>query len=825
MNFSFDKIAIMSDGQDVNYHEMLRHVSVFAGQTSGEKPSKTLIFSENRIGWVYAFFSVWQNRSVAVPVDASATVSDLDYILRDCQPETMWVSMSRAKIAKQAIEASGIDVRMHIIEEAETLPTEGVEENPDTIDRAAYDANAISLIIYTSGTTGNPKGVMLSYGNLWANIHGVADEVPIFTPERRTLVLLPVHHVLPLMGTIIAPIMIGGGIIICETLQAADIMNSLCRGKVAIFIGVPRLWQMLYAGIMKKINASAATRALYNMCAKAHSRALSRFVFQSVRKKMGGHLDFCVSGGAALDKEIGEGLTTLGLDVLEGYGMTETAPIISFTRPGDFIPGCAGKPLPSVECKIVDGELCAKGANLMLGYYNRPEETSKVIDADGFIHTGDLARFDEDGRVYITGRTKEIIVLSNGKNVQPNEIEYKLEKYDTRVKEAAVMQNGDMLMAIIVPQEKWAEGKSDEDIEAALKREVIEPYNLTVTNYKKLMSIFVYHGELPRTKLDKLQRFKLKDIVSGHRKEEKTADAKKDENVSKEYRILSQYIADEKKTDVHPEDHLEVDLAFDSLDKVGLQSFIEQSFGVSIKPEEMSTVKAIAARVEHEKTHVDTSHIDWHEIMTSDSSSLQLPHASALYTTYAKMFKGYFRLYNRLSVKGRENIPANGPYIIAPNHQSFLDGALAVVGMDSKTLRDCYFYATEEHVKGKTLKKMAQDNNIILMERKNLKNSILKLAEVLKQGKNIVIFPEGSRTHDGEMGMFKKTFAILSKELGVPVVPVCINGAYKALPRGTHYMKPSKISVEYLPPVYATINDTYDSIINRVRDEIQKILR
>ena len=150
------------------------------------------------------------------------------------------------------------------------------------------------------------------------------------------------------------------------------------RGKVAIFIGVPRLWQTLYAGIKKKIDEKAVTRILFNICRSVGSRRLSRFVFQSIRKKMGGHIDYCVSGGAALDAEIGKGLRTLGLDVLEGYGMTETAPIITFTRPDDIIPGCVGLPMPSVECKIIDGELCAKGPNVMMGYYNRPEEIGRA---------------------------------------------------------------------------------------------------------------------------------------------------------------------------------------------------------------------------------------------------------------------------------------------------------------------------------------------------------------------------------------------------------------------------------------------------------------
>lgn len=824
MKFSLDRIAIMSSVGDVTYQEMLQHVSVFGSHTKELNPKKTVIFSENRIGWVYAFYSVWQNRSTAVPVDATATVSDLEYIVRDCTPECMWVSEACEKVAREVVSHLDFDVKILIINEVEKEDTKGFDADISTLDEKSYDDNAIALIIYTSGTTGSPKGVMLTYRNLWTNKAGVCDEVPVFNGKRRTLMLLPVHHVLPLMGTVVAPILQGDGIIICESMQGPDIMEALCRGKVGIFVGVPRLWQMLYAGIMKKVNASFVTRALFNLCKKVHCLKFSRFIFATVHKKMGGHLDYCVCGGAPLDKEVGEGLSALGFHLLEGYGMTEMAPIIAFTRPGDYICGCAGLPLPSVDCKIVNGELCCKGNNLMKGYYNRPEETAEVIDADGYLHTGDLGYLDERGRVYITGRTKEIIVLSNGKNVQPNEIEYKLEKYDSRVKEAAVVQNGDMLMGIIVPNEAWARNLSDEEVEIALKKEVIEPYNLTVTNYKKLMSIFVYRGDLPRTKLDKIQRYKLKDIIENKVESVKSKDDSLEE-MTNEMRILKEYIEAEKKIPVHADDHLETDLAFDSLDKVGLQGFIEQTFGVDIQPEVMTTLRSVAEKVESGKTHIDVNKMDWHEMLLANNSSLELPSTSVFYPLHSKLFKSFLKLNNRLKIVGEKNVPNKGPFIIAPNHQSFLDGPIVASGLSYKTLKNSYFFATEEHVKHPVVKSLAKRNNIIIMEKHNLKNSILKLSEVLKLGKNVVIFPEGSRSYDGEMVPFKKTFAILSKELNVPVVPVCIRGAYDVLPRGSKWIKPKKIEVEYLPPVMPANEDTYDSISDKVRDSIQKSLK
>ncbi|MBR5394573.1 MAG: AMP-binding protein [Bacteroidaceae bacterium] len=829
-----NKIAIIAGKHDVTYAELLQRVAQFARKTPKGKDTKTVIFSENREGWAYSFFSIWLNEGIAVPVDASSTVGDVAYILNDCQPNAIWVSKEREAVLRESLtlafsKGEGTTPDVFIIDDYEqvSLENEPVTSILPWSALSEPDNDDTAVIIYTSGTTGSPKGVMLSYANLKANIYSVSYDVPIFTEKRRTLVLLPLHHILPLMGSLIAPLYIGGGIAICPSLSGPDIMDTLCRGQVGIMIGVPRLWQTLYVGIKKKIDQSVVARMLFAFCKAMKSRTLSRIVFSSVRKKMGGHIDYCVSGGAALDREIGEGLRTLGLDVLEGYGMTETAPIIAFTRPGDIIPGCSGLPLPGVECKLVDGELCVKGPNLMKGYYNRPEETKAVIDNDGYLHTGDLATFDSVGRITLTGRTKEIIVLSNGKNVQPNEIEYKLEKYDQYVKEAAVVQDDDMLRAIIVPQQAWASTMTDSEVAVTLKREVLEPYNMTVSAYKKIMNVLVYRGDLPRTKLDKLQRFKLGAIL----KEEQGARSKEHESKPEpdfeEYLLLKRFIESEKGVKVHATDHIETDLALDSLDKVSLQGFIEGSFGTSVSVDAMPTfpnIEALARHVAAQKTKMEAEDVDWHQLLHGPVDALPLPTAGFAYRFISRLLKWLFRLYNCLKIKGKKNIPQKGACILAPNHQSYADAPLVLSGLSWDTLGEYYFYATEEHVRSNYRRKLAAQSNVIVMERSNLKNSILKLAKVLREGHRVIIFPEGARTHDGGTVPFKKTFAILAKELDVPIVPVCIRGAFEALPRGSSFMRPKHIKVTFLPAIKPSPEQTYEELTRKTQDAIEALL-
>ncbi len=824
-----NKVAIIAGEHNVTYGELLRRVTQFARKTPKGKQTKTVVFSENREGWAYAFFSIWQNEGVAVPVDASSTAHDVAYILSDCQPDAVWVSRESETVLREAIAEANVRTDVFVIDDCENLSL-SAEPATSILPWAALDEpdnDDTAVIIYTSGTTGSPKGVMLSYANLMANVHSVSRDVPIYNAERRALVLLPLHHVLPLMGSLIAPLYMGGGIAICPSLSGPDIMQTLQRGRVGIMIGVPRLWQTLYLGIKKKIDASALTRGLFAICRMAKCRSLSRLVFRSVRQKMGGHIDYCVSGGAALDKEIGEGLRALGLDVLEGYGMTETAPIIAFTRPGDYIPGCSGLPLPGVECKLVDGELCVKGPNLMKGYYGREEETKAVIDSDGYLHTGDLAELDAIGRITITGRTKEIIVLSNGKNVQPSEIEYKIEKYDQLVKEAAVVQDGDHLCAIIVPCQGWASALTDSEVAAKLKRDVLELYNRSVSAYKKVMSVLVYRGELPRTRLDKLQRYKLSDILKKGQEQGNKERATQPEPTFEEYLLLKRFVETEKGIKVHAADHIETDLALDSLDKVSLQDFIERTFGTSVGADEMAgfaNIEALARHVATEKTRMEAEEVDWQRLLHGPVDALPLPTAGIAYRIVSRAMGCFFKLYNTLSIKGQANVPKSGPCILAPNHQSYVDAPLVLAGLLWSQLGEYFFYATEEHVRSNRRQRLAARSNVIVMERARLKDSILKLAKVLREGHRVIIFPEGARTHDGGTVPFKKTFAILAKELGVPIVPVCIKGAFEALPRGSRFVSPKHIDVTFLPAIKPSDESTYEQLTRETQDAIEAVL-
>ncbi|MDY0082366.1 MAG: AMP-binding protein [Ignavibacteriaceae bacterium] len=808
-----NKTAMIYKDQKVDYNELIKNINSYSTLLPKNNLTKAAIFSENRFEWVYAFYSVWMKKAVAVPIDFMSSSEDVAFILNDCKPEVVFYSSGTKEVLEKAIGQLNYQIEKINLDEIKINDAASFSNLPEP------DANDTAVIIYTSGTTGSPKGVMLSYDNLLVNIEAVTNDVNIYKSDDRLLVLLPLHHIFPLMGTMIIPLGVGGTIIFSPSMASEDIMATLQQG-ITIIIGVPRLYNLIRKGIRDKIDKSGIAKLLFKIAQKKNSLTFSRKIFGSVQRKFGGKIKYLVSGGAALDKEVAKDYLTLGFEILEGFGMTECAPMITFTRPGKVLPGSAGQPLKTNEVKVIDGEIVNRGRNVMKGYYNRPEETSAILK-DGWLYTGDLGYLDDDNRIFITGRKKEIIVLSNGKNINPEEVEDKILSMSEVITEIGVFEKSDLLHAVIYPDYQKAKQLGIENVEEMIKWEVIDKYNQSVTPYKKVMKFSLIKEPLPRTRLLKLKRFLLPqlEMIS----EEKIENI--NEPVFQEYVLIKEFLQQQKEITIRPSDHLEIDLGLDSLDKVNLGVYLESNFGIKYTESDLvgfSNVVKLAENVKDKKTKLSIEAIDWGKIFR-EHFNLDLPKSWFTHNIMKNSAKVFLKLYFRLKGEGLENIP-EGPFILAPNHQSFFDGLFVAVFLKNGLMKQTYFYAKEKHVKSKLLKFIANKHNVIVMDLNDLKTSLQKLAEVLKRGKNIIIFPEGTRTLSGEIGDFKKTFAILSRELNVPVVPVAIRGAYDALPRGTHFPKPwKKINVKFLKPVKPE-DHTYDSLKNFVKEKVSEQL-
>ncbi len=810
-----EKYALLGDDFKITYTELHKNISGFISALENVKPeTRIVIFSENRPEWVYALYAIWSCQCISVPLDFMASEDELDYMLKDNAPGVIFCSGETKETLSAVVQKNDFKPKILVFEDIREKQTNGNKFSPEI-----KETEKTALILYTSGTTGSPKGVMLSFKNLVFNVKSVTEKVRVIEPDDRIFMLLPLHHIFPLMGTLILPLYIGCTIVVSPSLVAEDFIKTIQRYKPTILIGVPRLYESVRRRIVRTLKKNIATRAVFGLARVVGNRTISKKVFQKIHNRFGGSLKYLVSGGASLDAGIYRDFNALGFEVLEGYGLTETAPLIAFNRPGNSKAGSAGQAVPDVQLRIEEDEVLVKGDNVMQGYYNRPEETGEVIK-NGWFYTGDLGYLDGKGFLFLTGRKSEIIVLPNGKNVNPKEIESKILDYGEGIKEVGIFLHNDTLQALVYPDFKALKGKNRDEIHAHFKTNVFDKLNESVSGYKTVKKFHVAKSELPKTRMGKVKRFKLPDFLE-EKDEERPREKEPD---LEEYRLLKEFIHDETGRPVHPGDHPEMDLALDSLAKVSLVSYISSTFGIEMNEQDLTDFESVAELAEtlhRKKTKTSEEKLDWSDIL-KNTSGISVPDSWPTLNLFTAVSRFFFAVFYDVKTSGLENLP-EPPFILAPNHQSFLDGFLLISCLEKKQQKDVYSYATAEYFPWKPLRYLAKRNNIIIMNlRKNLKLSMQKLAVALEAGKSLMIFPEGERSEDGKLQEFKQTFAILSREMDVPVVPVAVKGTREAYPRGKFFPKLFKrLEVKFLPPVNPG-QKSYDEITDKVREQIEK---
>ena len=816
-----ERLALVDfENNHINYIDLVNNIKYYSDNFINLEENKFgLIIMENRPEWIYSFFTIWDKNSAAIAIDAQSSPKEILYVLEDSNPDIIMCSNETEKNILEAI--SNYNFKDNI----KVLNVDNFKIDDEKMKKIANsefelrnpEGNQTAAMLYTSGTTGSPKGVMLTYNNLMTEMEGIYEK-GIFDHRDQILALLPFHHVLPLTATVLLMLRYQTSIVFVRKIASKEIFEALEKNRVTALIGVPRVFKLFYDGIKQQIDAKFITRAIFKIMSKSKSIPLKRKVFSKVHKKFGGHLDFIVAGGAKLDPEIARFYETLGIYSLEGYGLTETSPVIAVNSKNERKIGTIGKKLYNVDVKIENEELWVKGPIVMKGYYNKPEKTAEVMTEDGWFKTGDLAKIDEEGYITIIGRRNSMIVLSNGKNIDPETLENRLiAKSDKLIKEAGIFNHQNKLAAIIIPDLLECRKRNINNVKTYIKN-IVEDYNLSAHNYEKVLDYKVFEEELPKTRVGKLRRFMLPNLYE----QNVVKKAKVVEPDNEVYKILKEYVKKAKGIEPQPEENLELEIGMDSLDIVEFFAYIENNFGLQLDEEkfaEMPNLKLLSEYINEKAVKIENNEINWKQII--EEAKPIKDDKNRWITKFLKVFLDVIiKVYFRIQRNGREKLDPK-PKIYVSNHQSFIDPLILGSLLPKSILYNTIFLAIDWYFKKFPLKLLVSNGNVILIDiNKNIRKSVEEIVGYLKSGKNVLIFPEGARTKDGKVAEFKKVFAIISKELGIDVQCLGIKGGFEAYSRYMKFPKPKKIKVAVLDIIKP--EGSYEEIAEKAKEIITK---
>lgn len=859
-----DRIALQikrGEGyEEYPYQRVARMVRAIASsliREGIEKGDRIAILSENRPEWGIAYLGILSAGATAVPLDFQLTEGEVLNLLHDSESGAVFASKPfllmlqklraglpflKTIISLDDEATGGLFSFKEISQPREAFPL---------IEGPRLHSGDIASILYTSGTTGRPKGVMLSHGNFLANAHSISS-LNLISHEDNILSLLPLHHSYPFTVTFLVPFLSGARVTYIQSLKPTEFIQAMQETGVTVLVGVPQLLYMLHKGIFDRVKAQPKpVQGLFKALLETSGLArrhlgsnIGKALFRKVHQGFGPSFRFLVSGGARLEPAVAEDFFKLGFTILEGYGLTETSPVISFNPIEKPKLGSVGLPIPGVEVKILDpdgqgiGEIAVRGPNVMRGYYRNPEASSQAFK-EGWLLTGDLGYLDRDGYLFITGRQKEVIVLSTGKNIYPEELETHYLK-SPYIKEICVLdvpdpksERASSLQAIVVPDFDYLKAKGIANSQEALRWE-IRKLSHELPAYKRIKGYRIGKGPLPRTRLGKLQRHLISEAYFPREglEEVPSRPARGPEERERETlemgipRKIISYLrgASRKTKTVELDDNLELDLGIDSFGRVELLVALEEITGQKLPDSitaEALTVREVIQKVletlpgeirreEGIPSRPAEARPSWQEFLLTEPPGdvkamielepgrFSMTITSILLMTLRLMARGLFRL----KVFGPENLPVKGPYILTPNHASYIDGFVLAAALPKEVASQLFFLGYQKYFEKPPFSYIVKTLRVIPIDPDlHLYKAIQASSYVLQKGKVLCIFPEGGRTFDGEVQEFKKGVALLAKELDVPVVPVLIKGSFDVLSRHARWPSLRPLEVRFGRPL------------------------
>ncbi len=846
----------------------LRHraesVGAWLGTNGFQSGARVVILADNHPRWVAVFLGVVASGCTAVPLDTALHADQITTLLKDSGSSLLFCDVKHLATAREAIGT--LPIKTAIINPAEAndssaaapAPVADLDsifaKGPSGFKPAAVEADVVASLLYTSGTTSDPKGVMLTHANLLGEVESVFRLLHV-GPEDAVLGVLPLFHVLSQMANLLLPLVKGARVVYLETLNTTELLRALNERQITVFAVVPQFFYLIHERIFKEVAkrgpvAGWALKALMTLNRGLRTVGLNagHIFFGKLHSTFGDRMRYLITGGSRFDPQIGYDFYALGIDVLQAYGLTETTGAAFVALPRHNVIGSVGPPLPGVEGKIVDpkpgedggpavGEIAIKGAIVMKGYWNRPDATAAVVK-NGWLHTGDLGYFDSGGNLFITGREKDVIVLSNGKNVYPEEIEayYLKSPY---IKEIGVMAlesepgnpASDRLYGVIVPDFDVLKERRIVNAKEVIRFD-IESISAKIPSTKRIGSYEIWQDPLPRTTTRKLKRFELEKRVRAHQKKGQpdsfapSAPALSSEDLQwldqPEVQQALKVIRESAKSApevIGPSDNLELDLGLDSMQRIELLVAVERELGGDVEESalaEIYTVRQLVDAIRESaatgKTRTSSSQqpAGWKSVLQEDPTDpevLALARPSRLAEQFLFALAQPLQIFAsdrfHLRVSGLEKLPKQGPYIISSNHQSYLDPVVLATVLPWPVFGKLFAVGTSDIFGSGFMRRLARWLRVIVVDPDaNLVSAMRAGAFGLRHGRILILYPEGERSIDGTPRTFKKGAAILSIHLQVPVVPVAIEGFHDAWPRGKPFQKFTPLEIQFGDPIY-----------------------
>jgi long-chain acyl-CoA synthetase len=783
------------------YADVGRRAQAFAARLRGsgvEHGERVAIWSENRPEWIAAFWGALLEGVVIVPIDYRASA---EFLLRVAAIVDAKAILVGDVVDAEALPSDRPVWRLHEVfrlnDRNFRLKAEATDQSAGlrTTDPGSISADTTAEIIFTSGATAEPKGVVLTHRNILANIVPIEREVAKYRKYAwpfkpvRFLNLLPLSHMFGQAMATFVPPMLGGLVLFTRSYAPEDVLRQIRDRRVSVLVCVPKILEVLRDYVLRQVPEAASPPPEGMHWARRWWR------YRRVHRLFGLKFWAMVVGAAPLDPELEAFWGRLGFLVVQGYGLTETAPIVTLNHPFHAARGAVGKPIAGVEVKIADdGEILVRGENVTRGYFNAPAETRAAFE-DGWFHTGDIGEFDADGQLHIRGRKKEMIVTPEGLNVFPEDVERALNE-QPGVRESAVVgaplpgTTAERVQAIVALE-------PGADLDDAVRRA-----NASLADHQKIRGAVAWpEPALPRTEgTRKLKRRELRQWLAGQRPSAPSAGDRRDVPS-----ILSRFAPGRQISETTTID----ELGLTSLERVELMMALEEAFQVTIDEGAFAGSRSVgdltrlvepSAMPEHgaplsaDVRSADTDQIDF------PRWSRSLPVRALRRASLPTWILPLGRIFARVKVEGLDHLRAlDGPVIFASNHQSHFDAPVILDSLPPKFRYRVAPAMAKEFFKahfspeqfGRTAWFTSSLNYYLAaiffnafplpQRERGTRQTLRYIGEMLESGYSVLIFPEGRRTEHGEINRFQPGIGMIASRLDVPVVPVRLEGLDRIL--------------------------------------------